>query len=139
VARLLIVEVRQIVVTTLKAAPAVAAIVDGRVYGADETRERLWPFARVDLPTAIPAFDGCGDASEITFRTHGFAEGADERAVGALMNAQMIALDGLRVQIADDPVALLKDLVWTGTQVLKDTGAANGWHGFSNWRAEVSG
>jgi hypothetical protein len=135
VARDLSVEVRQAVVTRLRAAP----LADGRAYGPAPRTNPVWPFIRLDLPTVTPVPGSCDDGSRYEFNVHAFAKGDDERAASGLAAAIAASLDGFTVRLVDEPEAWLQDLVWTGTQVFRDTDEENGWHGVVRLRAEVSG
>lgn len=139
-ARDLSVDVRRAMVTALNAAGSrTSAFTEGRAYGPSEPKDPVWPFVRVDLPVVTPDFDGCSDASSYAFRVHGFATGEDEGPASGLGNAIISDLDGLEVQLVDDPEAYLKDTQWTATTYLRDTTKEQGWHAAVLVTCTVSG
>ncbi len=139
-ARDLTVPVRQFTVTALAEPGAVADIVGARVYGTAVPAPPLWPFVRMDLPVATPDTDGCGgQASSYALRVHAFAKGDDERAVGQLAAAIASVLDERTGIAVVEPEAFVRDTVWTGTEIFRDTAEVNGWHGVVSMTAFVSG
>lgn len=139
-ARDLSVEARRAIVTALNAnGSRTRALVDGRAYGPAEPTDPMWPFVRVDLPLVFPDFDGCSDATRNTFRVHGFSTGDDESSASALGAAIAADLDGLEQALTVVPEAYLQDTVWTGTQLLRDTVKAKGWHAAVTIDCRVAG
>jgi hypothetical protein len=139
-ARDLSIDVRRAVVTRLNAVGSrTRALVQGRAYGPAEPDSPVWPFVRVDFPVTLPDFDGCSDATRYTLRVHGFATGDDESNAGALGAAISADLDEFSVLLVADPEAYLKDIGWTGTQLMRDTAKPNGYHAAVSIDCRVAG
>jgi hypothetical protein len=134
-------QVRQAVVAWLNDAAAAtrALLVEERAYGPASPDKPVWPFVRVDLPVVVPMPGSCGDGGEYTFRVHGFAKGPDERATSAIANAIVKDLDGFEVDLPGVADAKLADTLWTGTQHLRDTVEADGWHAAVTITCRVDG
>jgi hypothetical protein len=133
------VDVRRAVVQTLHDDADVAAVVGDEVYGPAAKTEPQWPFIRCDAPPCFVDYDGCSaDPSRYAFNVHGFAEGDDETNAWALGNLIGSKIDELDIQIATGPDAWLRDMHWTGTQVIGDTERRNGWHAIVSFEALVS-
>lgn len=140
-ARDLTISVREAVVEAMSSATVLTDDlgVEDRVYGESPPDRPAWPFIRMDLPVVAPDFDGCGDASLYSFRIHAFAKGEDSRAAATLQSAIVEVLDGLNGNIVVNPEAVLKDTLWTGSRVFRDTEEVNGWHGTADFECRVSG
>lgn len=139
-ARDLSIDVRRAIVTRLRAVgSATRELIEGRAYGPAEPDSPVWPFVRVDLPTVVPDYDGCSDASLSAFRIHGFADGPDESVAGALAAAIVADLDEYEIDLDVTPPARLTDTLWTGTQLLRDTARVNGWHAAISIECRIAG
>lgn len=139
-ARDLSVPVRQFVVEALASTIGVSAIVGDRVYGPAEPDNPTWPFVRMDLPDVVPESDGCGgNGTRYGFNLHGFAKGADERAVGQLAAALASAVDELSGDMGLTPDAYVRDTFWNGTELRRDVDEVDGWHGIVRVSCFVSG
>lgn len=142
-ARDLSVPLRQLLVTALREPASFTAIVlgtaQGNVFGPEVPAPAPWPFVRVELPLVFPAYDGCSDASRYRFDISAFAAGDDERNAAAIAAAIATDIDQLVGVLVADPEATLQDTLWTGTQHLRDTARADGWHSVVSFEATAAG
>lgn len=127
-------EVRIALVTALKAAPALALplpsgqLLDQRIYEAVPP-EIVWPYCRVEISDTVPLRATGLDGAEVPIVVHAFAEGTTQDDCRKLSARVSAALDGRGFPLETDYPARLADVRWTGTQVLRDIGASDGWHG----------
>jgi Protein of unknown function (DUF3168) len=127
-------DVRIALVTALKAAPALAlplpsgSILGGRVH-VSVPAEIVWPYLRVEVGEVLPYRATGIDGAMVYPVVHAFAEGATDDDCSRLSARVAKVLDGRWFPLEGDYPAKLADVRWTGTQVLRDIGASDGWHG----------
>lgn len=137
-ARTLTVEVREAYVKRLNDDTVIQAL-GAKAFGPEVPSPPPWPFIRVELPIVLPDYDGCSDGSRYRINVSCFAKGEDERLCVKLSDAATMALDGFETMIVvADPDAKLQDILWTGTQFLRDIAEADGWHGIVGTEAKVA-
>ena len=135
-------EVRIAVITALKADADLAAplpsgrTIDGRVHEAPPA-EPVWPYVRYGVPDVRPYRAQCRDGIEIEITLHAFAQGETSDDCAKLSARLATALDGKGFPLETDYPARLSDVRWTGTQVLRDIGTVNGWHGVVRFVGKV--
>ena len=134
--------VRIAVVTALKADAALAEplpsgrVLDGRVHVAvPETI--VWPYVRYGPDDVLPYLATGIDGNDIAMMLHAFAEGATDDDAKELSARVAAALDGKVLDLTTDYPAKLADVRWTGTQVLRDIGRVDGWHGVVRFAGKV--
>jgi len=127
------VEIRKAVITKLKGAGAVAAIVAARVH--DEVpAEPTWPFIRYGLADLAPYATSCADGSDHEITIHTFSKGAGSGAIGALNAAVVTALDDAELDLG----ALgFYGIDWLGTQVMPDGAEKSAYHGIIRFAART--
>lgn len=91
--------------------------------------EVVWPYVRYGVEDTRPLRATGLAGNEIDITIHAFAEGETSDDCRTLCDRLVAVLDGKTLDLAADYPAKLQDLRWTGTQVLRDIGSAEGWHG----------
>lgn len=135
--------VRRRIIDILKAAPAVTALVPAaRIFSSKPPANPEWPFIRCGVPNVLPYAEQCVDGSEILTAVHAFAKSADpedpevddaEGPAAAIGKAIADALDGADLLEAD-PTLECRECAWTGTNVVRDTDDASGYHAAVQFR-----
>ncbi|PZR88356.1 MAG: DUF3168 domain-containing protein [Stutzerimonas stutzeri] len=127
---------REAVVSALRAAPAVSAIVSARVYGEKPPSTPTWPFVRYGLPIVSQYEATELDGGEHNVTIHAFTKGGSSNAVGALSAAIASALTD---EALDLGAIELIDCQWLGSQIIRDTAEAEAWHGIIRFRVITAG
>lgn len=118
-------ELQSAIVAALKANPAVAALVAGRVY--DEVPSGATkPYVTLGQPQVLPDRADCIDGADVNFPIHGWAAGPQSvivkrlgKAIAAALDNASLSLSGHRavlvevdqIEYLDDPDALTKHAV----------------------------
>lgn len=126
---------RRAVVAALAADPAVAAIVEARVYGPAVPSNPKWPYVRCGLVIAAPWEATKLNGMQATFAVSGFAKSADESAAAILGAAIQKALDGNDLDMDGSHCVSLD---WTQSQVVRDTAEADAYHAIVQFEATTS-
>lgn len=116
--------VRQGVVAHLKAyAPLTGLVSAARICGEEPPAKIDWPFIRYGFPITTPyvATRMQGSAHRVTL--HAFAHGPFTDSVLKIAAAIVKGMQSLTLETLD-----LVDLQWVGTNVIRDTDEANGYH-----------
>lgn len=126
-------ELQVAIVTALKAASPVTALVNQRVYDsvpaeADRIQATgdAWPYVSLGQPQILPERADCIDSADVAYDVHGWCKGPQSVAVKHLGKAIAGALDGAelvldghhtvdclveQIQYLDDPDGLTKHVV----------------------------
>jgi hypothetical protein len=129
---------RRAVLTMLKAAPGVIALVDAdRIYPETVPANLTWPFILYGASSLLPLKASCVDGSQITVAVHAFAKprtsggsvvetAADHAArIGAAIAR---AIDGRRLAILGGHATVR----WQGSRLLRDADEADAFHAVVN-------
>lgn len=106
------------------------AALDGAEFHVAVPDNIIWPYVRWGVDDAGPFLATGLDGMEIAFTLHVFTEGVtdDDCRRRSARLAKVLDKTVLPLPEADVP-ATLKDIRWTRTQVLRDIGKDDGWHG----------
>jgi hypothetical protein len=124
---------RQAIVTHLKADAALLALVPAdRIFGEQPGALPDRPFVRYGEDESRPRRSSCWDGATVDFPVHAFSADKFTDEVKAMSAAISAALDGLVIELSP---AITARLQWLGSQVMRDGGDPNAWHGFSRFQA----
>lgn len=126
-------ELKEAIISKLKADENLAAVVGTRVYGEVQPDPVTWPFVRYGLPndTAFRADGWSGKDHSVTL--HSFAKGRGSREVNHLNGLISDALDEIELDIS--AVAGVVSLQLENVQVIHDNAESSGYHGIISFRA----
>lgn len=131
-------QLRQAVVTTLKADGPLTALVDeDNVHGMRTPATLTWPFVRYGVPDVLPMRAQCLDGVQVRFAVHSFSKAAYEDEVANMNAAVAAALDSKTIEL-DTDFSAKAHIRWLGSRVLADPAEANAWHGIAEFEAGIA-
>lgn len=129
-------EARQAIVARMRASAALTARVPAtNIYGEQPPAGPSWPFVRygpsVTVPDRASGLDGCSISVSIS----NFARGAsnDECVKTGKVVASEVEADDIVTDAGD-----LLNVYWTGSQTIRDTAEADGWHTINTFDVELA-
>jgi len=128
-------ELRQEVVTLLRATDALTDIVGERGYGeqpSDALPER--PFWRYGVDDVVPSEDSCGIGAVIEFPIHSFSVAKFTDEVRQMNSAAATALHDAVIDLDDGLKARLQ---WLRSTIQRDAADPKAWHGIARFRATI--
>ena len=124
-----ILSARSLILGTLKTNSAYTTYIPAaRTYPAKVPASPVWPFARLDSMTAVPARNDCADDADITGRVHIFVK---------LDTANVPDPEAYAAQACDaasSALEALEDCHIESVQIMMDAAEADAFHGIVQFR-----
>lgn len=131
-------EMRQAIVTKLRATPSIVALIADRFYGEKVPAGRVFPFGRYGLPVTEGSEWSGGDHGRVGSRheitLHAFAMGPDMDECSKIAKAIVATLNGAELPLLG--IGLI-GIDWDRTDIIRDTEEAEAYHAVIRFEAET--